>query len=583
MSPESFSRHVETLPTKDSQLEKLLTWINPLEQVITADSFNLDGTLNEYKYIETTRRILCRPEAPDKFGEVDLPRGLMPSQDGKQEAMHYIYSAFFGFGHERPSRVFYWILKILGEKAEIKFFGERFKNLSSFSHGIITAGVENYIDASNAAALAQGMTDKETAVAFKRKENFYSFVLDNALALSSGKLRLTPAERNDMLLGIGGVPTREKIRSQALILTAIFGQDIVELLAKAGPDAQHIVVHPLIGMILGELRNEEKIDAKQLKLPRIAAQLLGVRVKSLKRLAEKKGIELDKLKAIAIGTDSILDVMWKVPFPHGIPLAVETELAWQKLASFWGMATAQKIKIMNGFPAPLASFKAQELTEARGKSSLIPVMILPASAVATAQSEIFRKTLIDCAELLEHNKLRIIVQAGCGVLGESVKANLSATVLELKNKYPHLSDNVIIHAAQNADAAIDLFEAMSWSTAPLILRVKNSEMSRMAVGLNIPLLPTGAIGHHEIWNGAFSLLSRAPIFFMSDLCAKLARSLKGVLPRAKMREVMPLIRAAKCNNLSEAVERALAYIKEGKIAETNRAAALQILAMARMA
>lgn len=256
---------------------------------------------------------------------------------------------------------------------------------------------------------------------------------------------------------------------------------------------------------------------------------------------------------------------------------METQRALREMTDFWGQSVAQEIVVTNGFPSPMAMFHTSKISSQRSlniKSGQIPVLILTASAVAAVQLNSFRQIIKDCAELLAQDKLRIIVQAGCGQLGKIVFDQLNLLI----NNLPHIRKNILLHLGNNADSAIDLFEAVAWGETPLILGVKGSEMCRMAVALNLPLIPTGAIGRHEFFNIYYSLLQGAPIYLLPSVQKSLEENLPQLLSTDEWEVIKPLIKNAACPDFPSAISKAQEYIRQGSVVPTNWRASLEILA-----
>ncbi len=256
-------------------------------------------------------------------------------------------------------------------------------------------------------------------------------------------------------------------------------------------------------------------------------------------------------------------------------LIVETDFAKKKIVKAWKGKYQDNIHVSHGFPAPVKGLlQIDELALARKETienNQPLVLVLPGSGVATAQLESFGRMITQTAQQVSEGKLKIVVQAGAEYLGEKVFESLSTLVNDLDVRYGNIKENVLIHRGKTTEAALDFFEILSGSFLPLVLAVKGSEMSRIAVQLGIPHIATGTIGEHEKWNVIVAALAGAAVMIMPSAyfqCRDLIES--SNFPREWYLETRAALDRNYCDDITVALERSRQAIVDGVRADANR-------------
>lgn len=430
------------------------------------------------------------------------------------------FSAPMGFGHHRLSRYYETLLKTVGLDVihvDLGASGEGPKFMEFFKY-LKTA----YINGSNRNGVQTGLSFDYERLTYVDK-TFVSKMLQawenhapdhfyNTMMGKPGK-HLTPAS------------TRRTFR----FLDRVFGEEFRSYLTEKGI-THHLVLYPMINSLV------------------------------------------DNQKTILVGTDSVLEPAGWIPEPR---LIVETEFAKAKILKAWKGDYSEKVLVSNGFPAPIVGLaQSNELVMKRAQAlenGQPLVLILPASGVATAQLRSFSEILVETASLVSAGKLKIIVQTGAEELGKRVYESLSTLVVDLSEEFVGYKENVILHYGKTVEAALDLFEVLAGSNLPMVVAVKGSEMSRIAVQLGMPHIATGTIGEHEKWNVIVSAIQGAAVSISSAAyfeCRNLIES--DAFPREYYWVARNALERNYSPSMIESLSRAELMIKERIYPDTNR-------------
>ncbi|OGK58045.1 hypothetical protein A3H86_00880 [Candidatus Roizmanbacteria bacterium RIFCSPLOWO2_02_FULL_41_9] len=473
------------------------------------------------------------------LGEVPIPESLYDSQ---KNALTQIIGHTLpnGLGHARVEAAIAFAAKILGFQTDVNRVGELdyqeapTPKTSEFEKALF----DKYANESLKEAEAKGMvTDLE-----KFKEGRYAYT-----PLIETLRRIFPRQYHDLLHGRQS-NSKEEINRLRRLAKILFGKEYRQYLRSLASNPSinkvtHIIPHPFFIPLIPE-----------------------------------------EFNAVVVTTDAIVASDW---YTDAHPLFIESKTGKRKLIEFWGDGAADNVTVLEGFPALTGVYRVEELTKRRqnaleNSQGLKPMLVLTASGIAPVQLSAFKKTVKSSLELIRAEDMSIVIQAGYGKLGKIAFDQLKKYIDELEVNDSSLIGKILVHWAPESAGAVDFFEVMSHSLAPLVLNVKGSEMARMAASINIPFIPTGVVGVQEIYNLYTSLLpeSAAPVFLIPEVYDQLERELRKLLTQAEFTEIESALKEAKCDDFETAFNRSLEYIKSGEITPRDRSAVLQILSAA---
>lgn len=467
--------------------------------------------LDRNRYYPFARRELNLYDGATRIGEVPLPENFHKFIN---DWVFFTISANFGYGHKRPEQYFRNLVELFGAHCESVFLGGPadvlktiLPNLASWLKGhpekmkldqLLRDMLMLYHETSVEDGKKHGMVpqdyeiEKENRLSKQDKEGIL-----NILEYSGAKpgIKKNPSLIREVFTG-KDVDTKETIDKQALALDLIFGyasRGLIKDIKKRHPNKKLGIIStfPLVSRHLGRLKGKTRkmIDA-----------------------------------IVNIGTDAVQALqiyMWGL-----VPTYLEAPEAINKLKKRAMLEELEDTYATGGFPSPLSVFKRNGLSQKRTENLKkgVPLTIVgTASGIAPAQEESFVNFMQMSVGKIKKGELRMIFQCGAEEGGAIHVYNRLLNEAKLLG----IEDKVVLHVGKDPQAALDFFEALSWSETPMALLVKGSEMARIAYSLNIPLIPTGAIGDHEIWNLVLALRGQPGfVNFLPEVAEALKENIK---------------------------------------------------------
>lgn len=488
--------------------ETLVNWGFP-----EANFLAEDGVLPKDVYLKHLKKAGFKPES-GYLGEVKIPDGLLKKiRAGNIKAV--THEMTMGLGHKRLARYFSWITGALGIKTYNVGTADKEKIRESRTpllETIFEATLDRYRASSIDEAFKRGMISKE--LSDKCKFPFKASTIPHRFF----KL-IAPEQYRKFMLGDTRDSKPEDVAKRQKLFEVLRKDYARALIGKTGENVIHFIFHPLLSALIPE----------------------GGR-------------------AVLIATDAVVAPDWYIR-ERKFPLMVETPEAKELLDKFWKKEEGINVVVTGGFMGTTAEYEAEKLTFERKKSKLPPVLILPGSGVSPLQVVPFEETIEACASLLNEGKLRIFVQAGYGRLGKIAFDEISGFVDTLSKKYPNLKSNVLVHLTPTALGAIDAVEVLSRGKAPIILNVKGGEMARVAVSDNIPYIPNGAVGIHEVYNIYLAIKQGAPVYLTQEVFDQLIKQVEEYKIEDSDK-VIGVLRSKLCGDFSNCLARAEKFYQD---------------------
>lgn len=475
------------------------------------------------------------------FGELEIPQGIrdIPPQLRHLYTM-VIRSAPYGLGHTR-------IGDAIKEWAEVMGFNTVDHYISEAEHDPPTPKYSDFIQvmyrwfvmASLEKAVAKGMCPPDVF------EGLSMPISESIFEKIAKGIHFAIGHKQMMEVSLGSASFDSSALTETLkkITRTLFTAEQAGFLRRLsdlyGPRVVNILMHPFFATVM----------------PKSAIGLLA-------------------------GTDSILIPDWyDKPHSPQFELYLETEVGADILRRFFNIHPGENDPFhpTGGFPAPLSAGNVMEFTKERhteAENGTPPVIFIPASGIAPVQEYPIINTLNELQSQLSQNQVRILIQCGYGYMGEKLYQKISAFIQKLPAES---RNNILLHLSHHPQDASRFFSLVSRSRAPLILMVKGSEMARLAHQLNIPLIATGAVGRHEIFNIYICLLNGLPVYMLPEVYDQYVDELKSVLSAEQFEQAKPLLKKIRIGQLSEGLERSITYYKEDKVVPARRTVAMELV------
>lgn len=409
-----------------------------------------------------------------------------------------------GLGHRRPQRCYEWLIHLMGFNKDTKhyFIGGNKRHMDRIIEEIEQAALELYAKYSCENAEKNGMYDGDP---YPFKPTKYTKLLEGFINiyLTAQDKKVTPSELQKIFSGhidANNPKDLEKATKDISHILSIFGEALIH--EKVKNKAQILAQLARVLILKGKFNinlSKEDIQTSFLFLH----PLPGVVYDNAMERADES--TRSKYNAVGISTDRITDPAVSTGNTSRIRVACATDSGRQEAIKFWQLTDSpeeaqRKFPVVDGFTMPMAGFARNELTKKRKKyleDGDKPIThILTASGIAIAQDKSFKDYINSLETQIKENKADVIIQCGYGKTGLMLKRSLES-FLETK---PEIKDKICLHWAESATAAVDFFEAISWTEDAVVLIVKASEMPNMAVDMGMPVVPLGCVGKVEDGN-----------------------------------------------------------------------------------
>ncbi|HXS15285.1 MAG TPA: hypothetical protein VN711_04095 [Candidatus Saccharimonadales bacterium] len=422
---------------------------------------------------------------PTHIGEVSLPRML---QTEMSHVRVDVLSMNAGYGHLRPAELFAHTLQVLGGKTRSFFFGgpqdiiprAQFGPFKGFNYDrLFRAIAGGWEEKSLRDAHLQGMID---TLPQARKEGPFYTGISRGIALFREPIGLLKSMAKGHPLkaiekavadvyAVKDTDTPEALAQQARVMRRAFGGMMRRTLASEPKDngTHHVVLstYPLLARLIGEIQRHSP--------------------------------HIFPFSSFHFGPDVDQPLVAWVNGQTNFVERPETAHKWAHRLGLPYPEIAPYTQVVNGYVAPSSVFLRDSLNhqrrEALDDGTPLTVVAL-ASGIAPTQLGSFVSFLEGAEHQMKGGKMRMVIQCGAEEGGGNLVYKRLQKVVETHG----LEDYVVLHLAEDPKAAVDFFEAVSWAPVPMALLVKGAEVTRIAQALNIPVIPTGIVGDHELGN-----------------------------------------------------------------------------------
>lgn len=479
--------------------------------LLTGDTIGIDRE----RYLSFARQRLLDPEStagvdqkvlPEKIGEVEIPP-LLRTHGHNISAL--LLSFNVGYGHLRPALALQNVIELLGGKARSAFLGGEensiphtgktdfggYKDLNR-----LLRGVGRWYRVTNlTTAHQQGMMDQPPT--FSNPDPEYTQLAKTILGFVADRetFKKAPEKAIAEVMTFLRERTRGQVWASSIALSLLFRRSLRTLIQNSFHEERRkeklvIATHGTIGEALGTIHPLTK-------------QRIGY-------------VDANFQPDVCMFYDTYTQN------PHTYTEKNETVEKWGMKQGFHNGEHARNTIVLDGYITPLSVFKREQLAETRRQAleSGIPLTVVAtASGNAPAQLGAFKDFIITNLPHFADKTLRMVVECGAEEGGGLI---VHDQLHNLIKKY-HLEESVVLHASKTPEASLQFFEAVSWAPVPIAMLVKASEMTRIAQALNVPLISTGALGPHELWNIAATLLDNPTSVVFSQKVGAIVRD--GIL------------------------------------------------------